>query len=105
MNTFVRVDMEGSPYTQATIELVERIHAAPVNDKRVGVVIQAYLLRSEADIRGLLAKGIRIRLCKGAYQEPPSLAYPEKAKVDQNFVPTHQATAKQWHLSRHCDAR
>jgi proline dehydrogenase len=85
-DTFVRIDMEGSSYTQATIDLVCRLHAMPQNRGRVGVVIQAYLYRSKADIERLLAAGIRIRLCKGAYQEPASLAFPEKADVDRNFV-------------------
>jgi proline dehydrogenase len=86
IDSFVRVDMEGTPYTQATLDLVRRVHAEPGNKGRVGAVIQAYLFRSEADIRELLAEGIRIRLCKGAYQEPPTLAYPDKADVDKNFI-------------------
>jgi proline dehydrogenase len=83
-NTFVRIDMEGSDYTQVTVDMVCRLHAA--NRGRIGVVIQSYLRRSEADIERLLAEGIRIRLCKGAYQEPPNLAFPDKADVDSNFV-------------------
>jgi proline dehydrogenase len=91
VNSFVRVDMEGTPYTQATIDLVQHIHSETANgalhnQDRIGIVIQAYLMRSEADIRSLLAQGIRIRLCKGAYQEPANLAFPEKSKVDANFV-------------------
>ena len=85
-NTFVRIDMEGSDYTQATIDMVCRLHAREENRGRVGVVIQSYLRRSEQDIARLLAEGIRIRLCKGAYQEPPGLAFPDKADVDSNFV-------------------
>jgi len=85
-NTFVRIDMEGSEYTQATIDLVCKLHAIEENRGRVGVVIQAYLFRSGADIDRLLAQGIRIRLCKGAYQEPPDVAFPDKADVDRNFV-------------------
>jgi proline dehydrogenase len=85
-NTFLRIDMEGSEYTQATIDLVCKLHAIEQNRGRVGVVIQAYLYRSAADIDRLLAQGIRIRLCKGAYQEPPDLAFPEKTDVDRNFV-------------------
>ena len=85
-NTFVRVDMEGSPYTQATIDLVRRLHTAPENCGHVGIVIQAYLRRSEQDIATLLSDGIRIRLCKGAYKEPPEIASPDKKEVDQNFV-------------------
>jgi len=84
--TFVRVDMEGSEYTQATIDLVRALHAMPANRGSVGIVIQAYLRRSEQDIAGLLADGIRIRLCKGAYKEPANLAFPDKADVDANFV-------------------
>ena len=86
VDSFVRVDMEGTPYTQATLDIVHRLHALPGNQGRIGVVIQAYLLRSEADIANLLKDRIRIRLCKGAYQEPPSLAFPQKADVDGNFV-------------------
>jgi proline dehydrogenase len=84
--TFVRVDMEGSEYTQATIDLVRGLHRVPANRGHVGIVIQAYLLRSEQDIATLTADGIRIRLCKGAYKEPPGVAFPEKADVDANFV-------------------
>ncbi len=86
IDSFVRVDMEGTPYTQATLDLVRRLHAMPGNEKRVGVVIQAYLRRSEADIHQLMREGIRVRLCKGAYQEPAELAFPEKTEVDRNFV-------------------
>jgi len=89
--TFVRVDMEGSEYTQATIDMVRRLHAKPENRGHVGIVIQAYLYRSEEDIRTLTADGIRIRLCKGAYKEASNLAFPEKNDVDANFVKlTHQ---------------
>ena len=84
--TFVRIDMEGSAYTQATIDLVCQLHAMAENRGRVGVVIQAYLRRSQADIERLLQAGVRIRLCKGAYQEPSSVAFPEKQQVDENFV-------------------
>jgi proline dehydrogenase len=84
--TFVRVDMEGSEYTQATIDLVRSLHAVPANRGHVGIVIQAYLRRSEQDIANLNADGIRIRLCKGAYKEPAEIAFPDKADVDANFV-------------------
>jgi proline dehydrogenase len=86
VNSFVRVDMEGTAYTHATLDLVRKLHAAPGNRGHVGVVIQAYLRRSAADVAQLTAEGIRIRLCKGAYQEPPALAFPEKSDVDANFV-------------------
>ena len=84
VDTFLRVDMEGSSYTQATLDLVRRLHARWPG--RIGVVIQSYLYRSQGDVESLLAEGIRIRLCKGAYQEPASLAYPEKKDVDANYV-------------------
>jgi proline dehydrogenase len=80
---FLRVDMEGSIYTQRTIELVKRVRA---RCPAVGVVIQAYLYRSEQDVRDLLAYGCRIRLCKGAYNEPRQVAYPRKRDVDANYV-------------------
>lgn len=83
---FVRVDMEGSPYTQRTLDFVHALHRIPGNANRVGTVIQAYLKRSESDIEKLLADGIRIRLCKGAYKEPATIAFEEKADVDANYV-------------------
>ena len=83
---FVRVDMEGSPYTQRTLDFVCELHRMPGNANSVGTVIQAYLKRSESDIERLLAEGIRIRLCKGAYKEPPEIAFAAKADVDANYV-------------------
>lgn len=85
-NSFVRVDMEGTAYTQATIDLVRQLHAKSQNRGHVGIVIQAYLRRSADDVSTLLRDGIRIRLCKGAYQEPPDLAFPDKKDVDASFV-------------------
>jgi proline dehydrogenase len=83
---FVRVDMEGSPYTQRTLDFVHELHRMPGNANSVGTVIQAYLKRSESDIEKLLAEGIRIRLCKGAYKEPPEIAFAAKSDVDANYV-------------------
>jgi proline dehydrogenase len=83
---FVRIDMEDSRLTQVTLDIVRRIHARPAMRGAVGVVIQSYLYRSQADVEQLLADGIRIRLCKGAYKEPPDVAYPRKANVDANFL-------------------
>ena len=82
---FVRLDMEGSDYTQRTLDffktrLFERFGA------HCGVVIQAMLRRSAADIMDLIALRARVRLCKGAYLEPPTLAFPDKADVDRNYV-------------------
>jgi proline dehydrogenase len=83
---FVRVDMEGSPYTQRTLDFVHELHRMPDNANSVGTVIQAYLKRSESDIEKLLSEGIRIRLCKGAYKEPPEIAFASKADVDANYI-------------------
>jgi len=94
VNSFVRVDMEGTAYTQATIDLVRRLHAKPENRGHVGIVIQAYLRRSAADIDALLGDRIRIRLCKGAYQEPAELAFPDKKDVDAHFVALTQTLLK-----------
>jgi proline dehydrogenase len=85
INNFVRIDMEGSPYTQRTLDFVHRLHQQE-NAGRVGAVIQSYLYRSEKDVEQLLAQKIRIRLCKGAYKEPPEVAFPKKADVDANYV-------------------
>jgi proline dehydrogenase len=86
LGSFVRIDMEGSPYTQKTLDIVRELHAAPGNAGHVGAVLQAYMRRSESDARALCAEGIRIRLCKGAYKEPPEIAIQPKAEVDANFV-------------------
>ncbi len=83
---FVRVDMEGSPYTQRTLDFVHELHSVPGNAGCVGAVIQSYMRRGEADIEKLLADGIRIRLCKGAYKEPPEIAFQKKSEVDGNYV-------------------
>ena len=83
-NSFVRIDMEGSPYTEATIAMTERLAAKFPGS--TGTVLQAYLFRTEADAERLLGQGIRIRLCKGAYKEGPEVAFPSKADVDANYV-------------------
>ena len=82
--TFVRIDMESSAYTEATIALTERLHARFPGT--VGTVLQAYLYRTESDTERLLGQGIRIRLCKGAYKEPAEVAFPSKADVDASYV-------------------
>ena len=82
-DNFLRVDMEGSKYTQRTLDIVKRVRA---RNPAVGTVIQAYLFRSETDVQDLLSCGCRIRLCKGAYKEPPEVAYPGKRDVDFNYV-------------------
>jgi proline dehydrogenase len=83
---FVRVDMEGSPYTQRTLDFVSELNSAPANRGCVGAVIQSYLRRSESDVTKLLGEGIRIRLCKGAYQEPADIAFQAKEEVDANYI-------------------
>jgi len=81
--SFVRIDMEGSAYTEATIAMTERLNARFPGC--VGTVLQAYLRRTAADARRLVGQGIRIRLCKGAYKEPAEIAFPEKKDVDQSY--------------------
>lgn len=82
---FVRVDMEGSAHTQATIDIFKRLRAEfGLND--VGIVLQSYLYRTEEDARDLLKIPARIRICKGAYKEPPEVAYPDKQDVDENYI-------------------
>ena len=82
---FVRIDMEGSNVTQATIDVFKRLRAEfGLND--VGIVLQSYLYRTMDDARELVQIPARIRLCKGAYDEPPEVAFPEKRDVDNNYV-------------------
>jgi proline dehydrogenase len=83
LGNFVRIDMEGSAYTEKTIEIARRLRQQSAS---VGTVIQSYLRRSEQDVRDLLAVSCRIRLCKGAYLEPPEIAFAEKQDVDANYV-------------------
>jgi proline dehydrogenase len=84
MNSRVEIDMESSEYTDRTLRVVTRLHQRfPEN---VRAVIQAYLFRSEADIRVLSELSIPVRLCKGAYREPPAVAFPHKTDVDRNYV-------------------
>jgi proline dehydrogenase len=84
VGSFVRIDMEGSPYTEATIAITERLAARFPG--RVGAVLQSYLYRTAEDAERLLEQGIRIRLCKGAYKEGPDVAFPTKAEVDANYI-------------------
>lgn len=80
---FVRIDMEGSAYTDRTLEVVHRLRAEGCD---VGPVIQAYLRRSPADVERLAAERVRTRICKGAYAEPPELALQERAAIGDAFV-------------------
>lgn len=81
--TFIRVDMEDTPYTDKTINLHYAMREKGYENH--GMVIQAYLFRTEADVRRMLQDGVRIRSVKGAYNEPPDKAFPKKADVDANF--------------------
>lgn len=80
---FVRVDMEGTPHTDRTLAVFRALRQEFDN---VGLVVQSYLYRTEADVRALLAAGARLRLCKGAYSEPADLAFPHKADTDANYI-------------------
>jgi proline dehydrogenase len=82
-DSFVRVDMESSAYTSRTLDLVRDLHA---RYQGVGAVIQACLRRSRGDIEDLCGRGIRVRLCTGAYLEPAAVAFPRKRDVDRNFA-------------------
>lgn len=84
LGNFVRIDMEGSPYTERTIGLYRRLRGQYSN---AGIVIQAYLHRSQADVEGLIADGMgHFRLCKGAYDEPATIAYRERPRVTQALL-------------------
>jgi proline dehydrogenase len=80
---FVRIDMEDTPYTDKTIHLYREMRLRGYQN--TGLVVQSYLYRTEKDVRELLAEGARFRLVKGAYKEPPDLAFPKKVDVDANF--------------------
>ncbi len=80
---FVRIDMEGSAYTEQTVDITLRMHQ---QFEHVGTVIQSCLYRSKQDVERLIAQGVRVRLVKGAYREPHSVAFQQKSEVDQNYV-------------------
>jgi proline dehydrogenase len=84
LNNFVRIDMEGSPYTQRTLDFVYELHGNYPG--HTGAVLQSYMKRSVADAEQLIANNIRIRLCKGAYKEAPEIAYQKKSEVDANYL-------------------
>jgi proline dehydrogenase len=84
VGTFVRIDMEGTPHTERTLAVYRDMRKIYSN---VGIVLQAYLYRTEDDVKRLAGEGMaHVRLCKGAYKEPASLAFPRKADVDANMV-------------------
>ena len=84
-NIFVRVDMEDTPYTDVTISLYHAMRERGFDSTHLGLVMQAYLFRTEADVRALLEKGARLRLVKGAYNESADKAYPKKDDTDANY--------------------
>jgi len=86
VGSFVRIDMEGSPFTEATIAMTERLNNREGLAGHVGTVLQAYLFRTASDAERLLGQGIRIRLCKGAYKEAADIAFPQKTDMDANYV-------------------
>ncbi len=90
-NNFVRIDMEGSPYTDSTLRIFTALRKQYNN---VGIVIKAYLFRSEKDIQDVLQLGGRIRLCKGAYKEPPEISFKQKKDTDRNFIKLMQILLK-----------
>lgn len=89
LDTFVRIDMESTAYTDRALGLVRAMKASGYDN--VGAVIQAYLYRSAEDVATLCAEGIRVRLCKGAYREPPEKAFPKKKDVDANYIKLAEA--------------
>ena len=84
-DSFVRIDMESSAYTERTLQLFKR-EFFPQFGNTVGVVLQSYLRRTEQDVEDMIALGARVRLCKGAYKEPAEVAFPQKKDVDANYV-------------------
>ena len=84
-NNFIRIDMEDTPYTDITLAMYQSMLERGFTSNQVGLVQQAYLFRTEAEIRGLLNHTTRIRLVKGAYNEPPEKAFPKKTDTDANY--------------------
>lgn len=84
-DNFVRIDMEGSDYTGTTLEIFEELYCRQGN-RNVGIVLQSYLYRTSDDVERAIQLQARVRLCKGAYQEGPEVAFPKKADVDRNYV-------------------
>lgn len=82
-HNFVRIDMEGTPHTDRTLAVFRALRQ---DFENVGLVLQSYLYRTEKDLRELTAAGVRLRLCKGAYNEPPDKAFPKKADTDANYI-------------------
>jgi len=84
-NILVRLDMEGSDYTQVTLDIFEQMWNTH-GFRNIGIVLQSYLYRTMADVERAIELGASVRLCKGAYKEPPAIAYPAKSDVDRNYI-------------------
>jgi proline dehydrogenase len=95
-DTFVRLDMEASAYTERTLQLFyDRLYPSYKNN--VGIVLQSYLYRTWSDVERAIQTKARVRICKGAYKEPASVAFPDKKEVDQNYVKCMHALMEQGH--------
>lgn len=94
--SFVRIDMEGSAYTARTLDLFKRVFYPRFGDA-VGVVLQSCLRRTPQDVDDMIALGARVRLCKGAYKEPPDIAFPAKRDVDQTYETCMQRLLERGH--------
>lgn len=105
-NNFLWIDMEGSPYVNPTLDLFRRSRA---KSSRIGIALQAYLYRTATDVESLIPLGPAIRIVKGAYLEPPTVAYPRKSDVDENFyklcvrllAPDAQLSGSLLHIATH----
>lgn len=82
LKSFVRIDMEGSQWTQKTLDIAYELHG---KHPGVGIVLQAYLRRTQQDCKDAVARKMRVRLCKGAYKEPADIAFPTKEEVNANY--------------------
>ena len=105
LDLFIRFDMESSDYTERTLHAFEEVWSR--GRRNIGVVLQAYLRRSEADVARMNELGARVRLCKGAYAEPAEVAFQERSEVDGNFVALMQMLLKHGHypaIATHDDA-
>ncbi len=101
LGSFVRIDMEGTQYTERTVRIVKNLHA---QTGACGAVIQSYLRRSIDDVEELNRLKIRVRLCKGAYLEPPAVAFQDKNDVDLNFLVLARRLLADGNYPGHCDA-
>ena len=102
-NVFVRLDMEGSDITESTVSLFESVY--PDYPDHVGIVLQAYLKRTEKDIDRMCELNARVRICKGAYKEPPNLAFQDMEDIRARFMTYATKLNRARSLSRYCNPR